>query len=327
MNFPKLKIPETIEDVTLDWLQQVFILHKISVVSFSLGGDARDGRGYLSCLNRVNLQIERPSSLAIPELLAVIIKTVPSDPQVRAYALRVGYFANEFQMYTKVLPTINSFLDNRGVASESRFRSPVCYYGAEEEGATPDDYKCVLVLEDFTASGYHVPEEGGKKSFDMTETKIALREVALLHASSAAYRKCKGLQFFRDEFTKLITHNLNEPALDNYIKTGFEITRKVLMESGDPLPEGLLERFDTLEEEFKPIASKAFISVDPANVNVIRHSDLWFNNIAFLRDDSGNAIHAKWFDFQVERLKKLSNSFHHRSTALLKLMVPTTELQ
>lgn len=298
MTIIKLEIPGQVEEVTIEWLRHIFIPHGIHVISFSVVGDARDGRGNLSSLNRLSLRVKKSDEKSLRQM-SIVIKTVPTNPQLRSYVLRVGYCSNELQMYTKVLPAINSFLEERGVSPEKRFQFPVCYYGAEQEGATPDDYKCILVLEDLHESGFHVPDEGGMKSFDIDQAKIALKEMALLHASSVAYGKSQGLTFLRQKFTKLVRHRSDDPSVDNFINAGFQVTRSLLKETGQPLPEGLFERLNTLQENAKEIGAKAFLTEDPRKVNAIRHSDLWFSNVSFQNNSSGRPVKAKWFDFQV----------------------------
>ncbi|CAG7824366.1 unnamed protein product, partial [Allacma fusca] len=194
------------------------------------------------------------------------------------------------------LPAINSFLDSCGVPDSHRFPFPKCYFGLGVEGDKPEDYNFILVLEDLVASRHKFWDQGANKSFDWVHASAAIKSIALFHAATAAYKISKGFKLYSEEFPRFIKHTVDDPALDHYIKTGFEVTREVLAE--EEAPEGLLERLNLLEEKFKPIVQKMLIDVDQNCVNVVRHSDLHFFNVAFLYDESVNSVEAKWFDFQ-----------------------------
>ncbi|CAG7819558.1 unnamed protein product, partial [Allacma fusca] len=119
-NSREIKLPEKPEDISLEWLNLVLNPHQIQVEEFTWAGDANHGRGYLSSLNRVHLRV-RKNSLDLIQDMSIILKTVPTEPQIRAYTLAKGFCRNELQMYTQVLPAVKEFLDERGVSERNRF--------------------------------------------------------------------------------------------------------------------------------------------------------------------------------------------------------------
>ncbi|CAG7823605.1 unnamed protein product [Allacma fusca] len=199
-------------------------------------------------------------------------------------------------MYTQVLPAVKEFLDERGVSERNRFSIPFCYFGAEEEGETPEDYNFILVLEDLLASSFQVWEDGSRRSFNLNHTEVAVKQIALFHAATAAFKLHHGFNSFLEQFPKFIQHDPEDPAWDHYIKNGFKAVRDIL---NGPVPPGLLEHLQVLEKNLKEVMFKMAIQVNKSALNVVRHSDLHFFNVAFAYDESGECVQAKWFDFQV----------------------------
>ncbi|CAG7722429.1 unnamed protein product, partial [Allacma fusca] len=185
---------------------------------------------------------------------------------------------------------------SRNVSKSNSFSSTKCYFGEEEEGENPEEYNFILVLEDLVASKHKFWDQGAKQSFDWEHASAAIKSIALFHGASTAYKIAKGFELYEEEFPRFIKHSIEDPALDAFIKSGFQATREALLE-GDAVPEGLLERLEMLEDNFRPIMEKMSVKFDSRSVNVIRHSDLHFFNVAFT-EDLDNGIEAKWFDFQ-----------------------------
>ncbi|CAG7822308.1 unnamed protein product, partial [Allacma fusca] len=131
----KIGIPKTPEDITLEWLNAIMNPRHIHVEEFAFMGDAKSDRGNLSDLNRLKLQIRKgPKNY---EQMTIVIKTMPRDPNTRAFTASKGYGPNEVQMYTKVIPAMQGFLDSRNVSKSNSFSSTKCYFGEEEEGENP----------------------------------------------------------------------------------------------------------------------------------------------------------------------------------------------
>jgi len=89
---------------------------------------------------------------------------------------------------------------------------------------------------------------------------------------------------------------VGDPAWDHYIKNGFKAVRDVLR---GPIPQGLMEHLEVLEENLKEVMFRMDIQVDKSALNVVRHSDLHFFNVAFAYDEAVECVQAKWFDFQL----------------------------
>ncbi|CAG7717756.1 unnamed protein product [Allacma fusca] len=294
---PRVKIPKTRAEISLEFLNRILSPHQLQVLGFETVTDSKFARGCLSDLVRLELTVQKYSDNNAPlEKLGLVVKTVPSNPSIRSYVLSKGYCQNEVQMYTKVLPALNDFLNSQGVSQANRFSFPKCYFGEEEEGNRDEDYNFFLTLEDLTGSKHTFWDEGAKKSFDWEHSSAAIKSIARFHASTAAYKISKGFRLYEEEFPKFLKHTVDDPALDNYIATGFKATREVLMEG--EIPEGLLERLELMETNFKTIVQKMQIDVDEKSVNVVRHTDLHFFNVAFLHDVNDNGVEATWFDFQ-----------------------------
>ncbi|CAG7722430.1 unnamed protein product, partial [Allacma fusca] len=124
--YTPVKVPKNREDITLEWLNAILNPHEITVEKFEFVGDSKFARGCLSDLIRLQLQVYSQNGTVLEEM-GLVVKSLPSNPDVRGYVLGKGYCQNEVQMYTEVLPAINSFLDSCGVPDSHRFPFPKCY--------------------------------------------------------------------------------------------------------------------------------------------------------------------------------------------------------
>jgi len=283
----KIRIPQTKEEVTVDWFNQVLEPEGILVKSLEFLGDANEGRGMMSSLERIRLDVTGDRSLTI------ILKTLPSDPNVRSYVIKAGFATREVQMYTKIFKDMEAFLASRGVSKEKfLFRHPKCYFGMEE--GVGESYSMVLILEDLVSSGYEPWAESIRKDLDWAHTAATIREMALLHAVSAAYGIVNNVDSFLNLYPFLLDLSSKDDNVDGFVKAGFEAVNTVFAESEESMPPGLKEKLKFLETHVVAIIAKRAAE---KNRPCLRHNDLHVGNIFYSHQN--DSVSAVLFDFQV----------------------------
>lgn len=305
-------VPENHEDITLSWFNRIFKPHGIKVHSFTFTGEVGQGRGMMGSLEQVVLEISRFSISegdnisndgdVQTEQLHIVLKTLPKNEFVRAFAANDGFTSREISMYTEVFPTFDKFLDSRDVSQESRYRHPICYYGAEERQG--DSYKYILVLENLLAPGsdLHLRGPGFAKPLPWNEASAVIRQIARLHATGVAYKLGNHVNSYHQLFPKLM-HVVN-PSFDSVWENGFKIGKEVIKTTVDAndIPDGLFDQIEKIqEEESKQQLLKWFTGAENKfmkNLTTVCHHDLHANNLVISSDQSAAIL----FDYQVIKI-------------------------
>lgn len=320
------KVPVSKEDVTLAWLRAVFF-PAYQVKSFQWNGEASNGHGQMSTLERISLELESG------EMLNIILKTLPPEGSVfRNITVRHGFAQRELQMYTELFPVWDEFLEVRNVPSSFRYRRPKCYYAASNNiskaiPSNPESYQQILILEDLIATGFEMWPEGFGKSLNWDEAKPCIRLMALFHAVSLAYEKVN-LDDAKSYYgmVPLLDHQSINPKdmMEMFFNSGFDTIQKLMREyadkavdeqvgsqipSGLPLhamPTGLMEHLEILRDN--AYENLQFLTPNADQMGVVAHNDLHVNNFMFLSDKHENLKNGEhpvvFFDFQVCLLAK-----------------------
>lgn len=307
-------IPEKREDLTKAWFNSIFNVKGIKVHDFTFTGETGQGQGFMGTLEQVELKISKYNSNGITadesttqtqiytETLHIILKTLPKDHSRRSYAANDGFSSREVSMYTDVFPIWDKFMDDRQVPLTSRFKYPICYYGAEEgEG---DSYKYILVLEHLTCpqSNFMLWTAGFTEPLPWLEAAAVIRQIARFHATGIAYKIESHVESYYELFPKL--RHFVSPAFQAMWDQGFAVAKEVIGSVVDEkdIPEGLFEQLDELHGNVsRDLLLKWF--TDPTmvssfgNTSTICHHDLHSQNLVLSNDHS----HAVLFDYQVLR--------------------------
>jgi len=293
---PSIPIPKQREDLSIAWFNAILTSHNIQVSGIKFLGDGKwEGRGFLSTLERVQLEI-----VGNKHPLTLILKTLPQDPDVRKYVIDAGFITREVNMYVKVFKDIDTFLDSRNVPTNHRFRRPFCYYGAERGSA--ESYEMVLVLEDMLDSGFQVWEPGHSQNLDVDRIMATLYETALFHAGFIGYGISNGIRNYLDVYPFLLDGTKDDPNLQSYIDSGFGVVIDMLKEESkdSPAPPGLIQRMRDLSLVLPTMVKQVFGK--NFGFPCIRHHDLHSGNIFFTSQTGGgegNPMQACLIDFQV----------------------------
>jgi hypothetical protein len=153
-----IPIPDSIEDVTADWLTAVLqsggiIVCRVETVESTHIGE---GVGMLSSMLQCRVHYDEPTG---GEPLSLVVKLLPKDPLARQ-SLRVSHgFEREIRFY-------------REVAAGAPIRVPAFFYGDY------DRHQAVVVLEDLG----HLEARNQIHGLHDFETVAAARQIARLHA-------------------------------------------------------------------------------------------------------------------------------------------------
>lgn len=297
-------IPETRNDLTLEWFNSVFNPKGITVHEFKLTGETGQGQGFMGTLEQAELQISESNSAEMPiETLYVILKTLPTDAFRRKYAANDGFSSREVSVYTEVFEEWDKFMDERKVPLSSGFRHPICYYGAEE--GTGESYKYIIVMENLTApqSDFTVWSPGFTEPLPWTSAAAVIEQIARFHAIGIAYKKENSIQSYYKQFPKL-NHVLSPTMFKEMWDKGFAVAKSVIGSTVNEkdIPEGLYDRLDELQgDNARDLVMKWF--TDPTmvtsagNVETICHHDLHSQNLVLSKDHTQAVL----FDYQVRR--------------------------
>lgn len=300
-----MEIPEKREELTIEWFNRIFNVHGIKVHEFTVIGETGQGKGFMGTLEQVELQISHLNSDASisnesTEKLYIILKTLPKDPFRRSYAANDGFSMREVSIYTEVFKIWDNFLNDRQVPLTSRFRHPLCYYGAEDgEG---DTYKYILVLENLTApqSKFTLWNPGFTEPLPWLAASAVIRQIARFHATGIAYKTENQVESYYKLFPKL-RHGVS-PAFQMMWDQGFSVAKEVIGSAveREDIPDGLLEQLNKLQSDvYRDRLLKWF--TDPTMITAfgpaatICHHDLHSQNLVLSDDQSQSVL----FDYQV----------------------------
>jgi hypothetical protein len=295
------KVPETREDITLEWLNWVFqSQYNLNVICFEWSDPVGVGLGQLSSLERLTIFYTQESELneeVTHGELNIIIKTVPLNEDIRKFTVMEGFIQREYNMYTKVFPAWNDFLESKKVPESYIYRYPTCYFGAEDgEGM---DYRMVLILEDLSSSDFVQWAHGYKKGLGWEETKAIVKQLALFHATGMAYKEHKSITNYFEEFPFLYQQSKDKGLVTQLLATG---ARNILVrmeeEDAENMPIELIKDLNNLgkPEQIDRLPELTFPQKGTAGT--ITHHDLHVNNV-MLRGSCDQDLQSVLLDFQV----------------------------
>lgn len=257
-----IPIPSKACDITPEWIQLV-TGHTCLPGSISIEGDIQEGFGFLSSMFRVGYKTKT-------EAHSIIVKLLPSDPQLLDFTVSGDADRREILFYTKVLPDLLEILPG--------LQENVCkfYQGhvkdADKKLGTPRE--SILVMEDLKATGFEMMSLSG----DPVEQRIVelVRTVARFHfaANAVSVKKGKSLPELYPFLQGLEVDVGWQNVLESLDIDGLPNLEKFLKEEG----------MDSVWEKCKqltPLLGKIIqmvVEKGQANPSMI-HTDVWPPNI------------------------------------------------
>nr|XP_023013512.1 uncharacterized protein LOC111503447 [Leptinotarsa decemlineata] len=264
-------------------------------------------------LREIIVNIPRHSKVegCIGEIIFVNANGIAENNERKYFELAVKYLRNdrkriesaiystviEFNMYNRVLPSLQMFLSENGLMNELYF--------------IPKQYECivsnienVIIMENLKYTGYKLHDK--KKNMNMFHIKMVIQKYAKLHAVSFAFRKQKTELF--QELTKVLVEKdtmkhaviycteMRESTLNN-----LDTALKIFKENGD---EGLHHLLRTAVPKHPCDVLWDILNTEEMKT-ALCHGDSWNNNYLFKykKDDCTEPIGVKIIDWQLSGIR------------------------
>ena len=256
-------LPQTFSDISVEWLNQVLgdanALGESCVKGFErevIG----EGVGFVGELSRVTLSYDRFTDKAPKTIIA---KLPTQDETFRGLATLMGFYEREVRFYQEIAGKLN-------------LRTPACYFSEMDQASG----SYVLLLEDLA------PGRCGDQlaSCSMEEAKLALSEVAKLHA---AWWGSSELENY-DWMLGLDNDQIRQLLLGMY-QNSWPL---FVQEFGDEMPPPMIEIGEKFGEQFEALAAGAL-----ERPLTIVHSDFRLDNMFF--DVAGGSSPFVLIDWQL----------------------------
>lgn len=314
-------LPTCRDEVTVPWLNNIFNKFGHQIVSLEWVGNASNGVGLMSQLERIALKLDSGQELK------VILKLLPGAGNPwREVTLSHGFAKRELGIYNMLFKEWEQFLNSRSVPAQFRFRYPKCYFAASNGESDNPGFEMIIILEDLVASGYEMWPGGYAKSLNFTEAKPCLRQIALFHATSLAFRhENPGIM---ETWPFLQGSKKDTEEVQNFLDPGFKLVKKLVLDCGkqakeekaakEKVPEAnqsgkeeeeqislylLPPDLLTTLEKLVTNGSRHMSAIYPYDYKfgALIHHDLHVNNFMFKKNDESNDSEAVLFDYQVHQ--------------------------
>ncbi|CAL4073280.1 unnamed protein product [Meganyctiphanes norvegica] len=203
--------------------------------------------------------------------VSYIVKIIPNQ------------YIKEIKFYTEVLPLLNSSLKS---VWQPALRIPKCIHVSSEEQIA------LMILEDLRPRGFKMFER--KKGLDIQHTKLALAELARLHASSIIlHRNINEILSDKFDFLKATT------TVEDEMKTIFQgnVTTAIMMLDKIGGYKNVISWLKNILPTVDEIYTSSIAPAPP--FEVLCHGDCWNNNLLFRYDDSGQPVEVQLVDLQA----------------------------
>lgn len=226
---------------------------------------------YTSCTSHVEIEYSQNQHSCQKQLLLKI----PNTGHSYAFFDQYNLYRKEIEMYSKMLPHINSFVQNKIL--------PIHYYTSDSG---------IFVLEDLSVQGYRVEEK--RQFFDLEQCHSLLKAMAEFHGAS--YKVHLQIPDILEDpiFDKTILIEFRH----NLIDTWEPILCELLKRNNEPhlvprLREVMLFLKEDDEEVFSEMNRHNFTFV------VLNHGDYRKDNLLLRYNDQGKVENVKIVDFQT----------------------------
>ncbi|XP_056636818.1 uncharacterized protein LOC130445277 [Diorhabda sublineata] len=212
--------------------------------------------------------------------LTAVAKTLPDSEIFRKIFFIQTTYTNEIAFYQIIIPTLQQFQIELGIEDVINC-FPKCY--ATRKNLLNDSDKitddAVIILENLSTSGFINCDR--TLGLDLNTTKLILRDLALLHGVSLAF-KLKHPEKFENKIKKFCTPF--EPSHQNLI----------------PVLKMIIEEKKELAHLAPKYRSWGLSPRSPINepIACLIHADVWTNNTMQLFQDD-KPIENKFVDFQI----------------------------
>lgn len=289
--------------LTKDYLEQCLREHykdeKLKILRWDVRPALGKGENYGGVLTRIRAEYQTYLGTIVSG--HYVVKTsFETDEFARKTMEPYDIFNREMSIYENVLPRLNALL--REIGDHEKIFA---------ETMAVDRERSALIFEDLNVREFVMPNR--LAGLNMILSKMVLRKIAKMHASSAVLNEREGgyLENFDRGFFNRHT--------DNYIP-GFEgllmaCSRCVAQWDGYQY---YANKLIALKSKYAELGKKVFDPI-PGHVNVLAHGDLWTNNVMVKYDkNTGEPLDVTIIDFQYAAWGSPALDLHYFLNTSLK---------
>ena len=184
-------------------------------------------------------------------------------------------FPRESMVLSSLIPAMYSLLQETS-ASKQNSLSPQHFYSQ----SNPD----LIVMEDLKEEGYKLAER--RRGLDMEHSLLVMRKIARFHASSAVL--CEKYPEKIQPFYEGLLNGDYRANINAFYGKGMK-NFATEVENWPKYKERFAEKLHNIADNTVDLMIKV-LTRDDNEFNVLRHGDLWLNNLMFLYSDSGKVI-------------------------------------
>ena len=184
-------------------------------------------------------------------------------------------FPREIKVLSTVTPAIYSLLEETGSTQLYPFAAQYFYSQSK-----PD----LIVMGDLKEKGYKLADRC--KGLDMDHSLLVMRKIARFHASSAVLNQ-KHPEIIETFYESIYNDDFRE-IIDGFFGNGMR-TFAAEVENWPEYKDRFAEKLHNIADNTVDLMIK-ILTRDDNEFNVLRHGDLWVNNMMFLYSDSGKVI-------------------------------------
>ncbi|KAE8749406.1 EcKinase 10 [Frankliniella occidentalis] len=270
-------------------------------VGLEVQGESAAGENYGSTFLIVNALFQ--DGKGVTTKVPAVCKRLPPTEYLRSvFNVNVSH-PKEVNFYRLLVPALEALQAELRVPEAERIRCFPRLFGARNGGGKdPDvvDDDAILVLEDLCAAGYRSGDRN--TGMDLDHCRLALRELAHLHALGIVMRRLRPEVFSGRAFQATCAHFMHD-RMDVYKEetSNFENNSVELVLQEVPEVLTLLDE-DALRKGVATLSSRDTSTRKEPFYTVV-HNDFWVNNMMFAYDDaSGRPDRLKMVDFQLTEI-------------------------
>ncbi|CAL8138276.1 unnamed protein product [Orchesella dallaii] len=293
-------IPRTESDISQEWIAAVTGLKPLPN-TISITANVQDGIGFLSNLCRVSFKTEEGTE-------NILVKLIPSNPEMLALTISEGFATRENQFYSIVLPQILSVVPE----IEKNFCK---FYCGNSNNSVGEDHLSMLIMEDLKPLGYENfnPDSEGWEII----LENALKFVAKFHCAGLQLEKTKNLKVSEMfPFCMGINDEDGTPGFIQFAEMTFPRVHDCLEKGG--VPEETRNAYKELNKYCDKIIGA--ISKQASKFPTLIHGDIWPPNMMITRDNNDPI---KMIDWQILSYKDPC----YELSVLMLTSLPKSKLQ
>lgn len=257
-------------------LERIAKNEKFTEYKIETEAGSNHGDNYMGVMSAITISgIKEQNGVKKTEQIHLLCK-VPSSNEVRKKNFKSALIFNrELYVYSKVLPDLVRFQQEKGLSAADSFLSFPKVYACEID---QENDKYILIMEDLRPQKYEMwPKE---KVISLEHELLVMRELGKLHAISFAMKDQRPAEFeqytdLKDPFCELCIYG----KFRSFSNKSIERAANVLK---NPNHKKMMENFrktyaQTIEEFLLGESSREF--------GIVAHGDCWNNNLLFQYND------------------------------------------